>query len=151
MIHDWLHIACAGLGLPIAMCQRNAKGCCCFPGAMPGAGHSGELSCLDAHSFWSIHLIEKSETGHWLGVLDIGFKSSRDIGYWFQIVSGHWILVFESLWILDIESQPTTPIFRAVTLRQSPHSVVWRSPYSCNRGFGRGLSFVRTQRAFSMT
>ena len=33
----------------------------------------------------------------WFRILDIGFKSAWDIGYWFQIVSGYWISVFESL------------------------------------------------------
>ena len=64
--------------------------------------HSDELSCLDAHFVWSIHLIQVCNhffprrgycmlncfgSGYWilvsnpLGTLDIGFKSSQDIGY----------------------------------------------------------------------
>ena len=35
----------------------------------------------------------------WLGILDIGFKPSQDIGYWFSNAS--------RIWILDIDSQPT--------------------------------------------
>ena len=71
-----------------------------------------------------------------LGILHIGFKLSQDLGYW--------ILVFESLWILDIESQPTTPIFRAVTLTpiRSLGSLAFPSG-SCIRGFGRDTKSVQ--------
>ena len=85
-------------------------------------------------SFESLGLIEVTTRN--IGILDIRFRSLRDIGYWitkafrywilnseasgildigFQKPPGYWILDSEASGILDIEPQPTNPISHVVT------------------------------------